>query len=116
MGLEPLRDYLRRMGVAYTPPSPPCVTRASAPKEVHAVRMTPSSVSLGVNESIALVASVMADAAVDDRTVIWRSTNPAIATVDAYGKVTGVSNGTTTIVAIANGNPRVQGATVVNVR
>ena len=41
----------------------------------------------------------------DDRTVSWSSSNPSVASVNGSGLVTGVSIGTATIIASANGDP-----------
>jgi uncharacterized protein YjdB len=42
-----------------------------------------------------------------DQSVIWKSLNPAIATVDAKGNVYGLTGGTAIIIATSNSNPNV---------
>ena len=39
-----------------------------------------------------------------DKTVVWKSSNPKVATVDANGKVTSIGEGSATITATSNGN------------
>ncbi len=83
---------------------------------VHSVTVSPSTVSsLAVGAKVTLAVSVDADAGVSDRTVTWSSSNTAVATVDQTGTVTGVSGGTTTIIAASKANPQVTGAAVVTV-
>ncbi len=53
------------------------------------------------NNSIRLKASVSPESILDD-TVTWSSENPAIATVDENGVVTGIAPGTTRILAVTN--------------
>ena len=57
-----------------------------------------SEVSLEVNETVQMIATVMPDDATD-KTVTWSSVDEAVATVDADGLVKAVSVGTTTITA-----------------
>ena len=52
----------------------------------------------------------------DDRTVSWSSSNENIATVDANGVVTAVSEGTVTITATSNQTPSVSGTATVTVK
>jgi len=59
----------------------------------------PSTVE--IKQSITLSSSV-APENVEDKSLIWFSSNNNIATVDKYGKVTGVSGGTVTITGAAN--------------
>ncbi|MDE6652033.1 MAG: Ig-like domain-containing protein, partial [Paramuribaculum sp.] len=67
--------------------------------------VNPESISLNLTEaeliegeSVKLTATVAPDDA-DDRSVSWTSDNPAVATVDADGLVTAVSQGETTVTA-----------------
>ena len=69
-----------------------------APIDVNAISFNVSEANLGLSESIVIQASVSPDDA-DDKEIIWKSTDSAIATVDQDGKVTGVSGGSTTITA-----------------
>lgn len=54
---------------------------------------------LGVGESVDLVATVQGGPA--NAAVFWGSSNPAAATVDANGRVTGVAPGTSTVSVVA---------------
>lgn len=62
------------------------------------VTVTPATVSLSLNETRQLTASVQADVGVNTG-VTWRSLNPAVATVSASGLVSSASYGATTVVA-----------------
>ena len=59
--------------------------------------MKDGELSLKEGNSASLSATVTPEGA--DPTVTWESNNPAVATVDANGKVTGVKAGTATITA-----------------
>lgn len=62
------------------------------------VTVTPGEAEIAIGESAQLAAAVSPSDAFDT-TVSWTSSDPAIATVDADGKVTGVSSGTVTVTA-----------------
>lgn len=76
-------------------------------------QVVPESISISkeihnilVRETISLVATILPEKA-KDKTVIWKSSNTAVATVDASGKVTGVSPGNVDIIATTKtGNAR----------
>jgi uncharacterized protein YjdB len=72
------------------------VEAASVP--VSSVSVSPTTLDLNVKEEATLTATVLPEEA-SDKTVTWSSSAPAIATVDANGKVTGVAKGTATITA-----------------
>lgn len=63
---------------------------------VSSVTVVPTTLALTEGESDTLTATVAPDNATD-KTVTWTSSNPAVATVDANGKVTAVDAGTATI-------------------
>ena len=73
------------------------------PYGVTEVIVTPTSVDLYKGNTADLTAKVMPLTA-SDRTVTWTSANPAVATVDEFGRVTAVAKGTTTIRATSNGD------------
>ncbi len=73
------------------------------PYGVSEVIVTPESLDLYKGASADLTAKVLPLTAAD-RTVTWTSANPAVATVDEFGRVTAVAKGTTTIRATANGD------------
>ncbi len=87
------------------------------PKEglVRSVVVSPGSIALQVGSTLALGASVVADASVTIRTVSWSSSDSSIAKVNASGIVTAVGAGTTTIVATATADPTVKGMATVTV-
>lgn len=69
---------------------------------------------LAKNTSWQLTCQVLPEEA-DDKTVLWKSTNEAVATVDESGRVTAVGTGTTTITGTAGDGSKVKaqiGATV----
>ena len=67
---------------------------------VESVTLNKQEMSLNVGESETLKATVKPDGA-SDQTVTWTSSKPAVATVDATGKVTAVAAGEATITAQA---------------
>jgi hypothetical protein len=73
------------------PPPPPAAT-------VHSVSVAPTGITIGVNGTVQMVASVNADAGIAT-TVTWSSGATAVATVSATGLVTGQSNGPVAITA-----------------
>jgi Bacterial Ig-like domain (group 2) len=68
---------------------------------VRVVTPSPASVQVDVGNSSQLTASLSGGCASDDRTVVWTSSNPLIATVDASGRVLGVSAGSAIVTATA---------------
>ena len=93
----------------------PPVTTTPQGTVVHSVTVSPNSLNLKVGDKITLAVSVDADAGVTNRTVTWKSSNTAVATVDNTGTVTAVTGGTATIVATSAQDPTVSGAAVVTV-
>lgn len=77
------------------------------------VTVTPASASIKVGETVTLTAAVTGDVA--NKTVNWTSADPAKATVDASGKVTGVSAGAATITATSTADPDAHGSALVTV-
>lgn len=83
-----------------------CTAEQSITVKVAAVRVTgitlnPKSIKLYSNttSNTATVTTTVAPLNAADKSVVWQSSNPAVATVDAGGKVAAVSNGTATITA-----------------
>lgn len=66
------------------------------------ISLNKSSVSLVVNHTQQLVATVTPSTAID-KSVSWTSSNPEIATVDVKGNVKAIKAGSTTITATAKG-------------
>ena len=82
------------------------------PVPVTSVTLSRSSMALQVGETETLTATVAPDNATD-KTITWSSSDTAIATVDASGKVTAVAVGTVTVTAKA-GNMSAACAVTVN--
>ena len=83
------------------------VTESCAPDHlpfvaVESVSLDKTELSLEVGATETLTATVLPDNATK-KDVIWTSSGPAVATVDAEGKVTAVAEGTATITAISDG-------------
>ncbi len=93
---------------------------ASAILEINVI-VLPASVSItgasviNENEETALTATVLPENA-DNRTVSWSSTNPNVAAVTSGGTVKGISAGTATIIAAANGDPGITAQYTITVR
>ncbi|CAD5253862.1 MULTISPECIES: DM13 domain-containing protein [unclassified Imperialibacter] len=73
--------------------------------EVAYIKITGEAMRVEAGESVDLNAFVYnsADVTIDDIEVTWSSTDPAIASVDNEGLVLGVADGTTNIIASADG-------------
>ncbi|EFA22172.1 alpha amylase, catalytic domain protein [Bifidobacterium gallicum DSM 20093 = LMG 11596] len=78
------------------------VSAASVDVPVESVLVSPSSLVLRRGESGQLSASV-APSDASDKSVVWYSSNPAVASVDASGKVTALKAGVAAITASAGG-------------
>lgn len=75
------------------------------PAPVASVSVSPARVDLAPGARAALTA-LTADAAgkaLDGRTILWASSNPAVASVDAAGVVTAIAQGTASITATSEG-------------
>ena len=82
--------------------------------EIIAVKLNKSEIDVIRGTTAQLNANVQPWTATD-RTVTWTSDDETIATVDKYGVVTGLKEGTTTIRATSNLDPDFYGECVVNV-
>ena len=80
-------------------PSPP------SPAPVASVAVTPATANVEVGQSTQFTATLRDSAGTTlvGRTVVWHSSSPEFATVDAAGRTTGVAPGTATIVATSEG-------------
>lgn len=84
---------------------------------VASIDITPSSETLAVGGTVQLTAQA-ADSGghpIPDPTFAWGSLDPAIASVDDHGLVTGVSPGSTSILAVSDGVEGTAGITVEGV-
>lgn len=68
---------------------------------VTGITLTPASESIATGEQLQLTARVLPENATD-KSVIWTSSNDAIATVDGTGQVTGIAAGSVVITATSN--------------
>ncbi|MBQ1374873.1 MAG: Ig-like domain-containing protein [Clostridia bacterium] len=78
------------------PWSKTCAVTVSAPIAVTSVTLDKTKLSLPVGNSEYL-SPTLSPSSATDKTVSWQSSNPAVATVSADGKVTAVSKGSATI-------------------
>ena len=69
--------------------------------KVKGVDLDQKDITINVGNTIALAANINPDVA-SDKTVVWTSSEPSIATVDKDGVVRGVKTGSTTITAKTN--------------
>ena len=76
----------------------PCNCGGSEPVPVTGIEVDPETAALHVGDTLQLTATVSPANATDKR-VTWSSSDPTVATVDANGKVTAVSEGTVVITA-----------------
>ncbi len=81
---------------------------------VESIEITGSPERLNVNDSVTLGVNVETDTA-SNKNVIWRSSNPAAATVDQSGKVSGISAGNVVITATAADGGGVTDSVVIKV-
>ena len=71
------------------------------------ITLNPSgTASVESGKTLQLTATVLPENA-DDKTVTWQSSDPAVAVVDANGRVSGVAEGTAVITVISNEAPNV---------
>ena len=81
---------------------------------VDSVSVSPAEVSVLAGDTVSLKAAVT-PANTQNASVVWTSSDDSIATVDASGKVTGVSEGTVTITATSVADPTKSGSCEVTV-
>ena len=78
------------------------------------INLTPTRINIKVGEQQQVYANVFPNNA-KDSSVYWSIGDPSVATVDQSGVVTGVKDGTTTVVATANDGSGVIGSATVTV-
>jgi uncharacterized protein YjdB len=88
--------------------------------DAHGITVSPPNVTMAVGDSALLSASPPAGPCVPSLpvpfAVFWRSSNPAVVTIDSStGRTRGVSAGATTILAIIVGDTAVKGTAAVQV-
>lgn len=82
--------------------------------DAKSITLNPTSLSLASGASQVVNATVVA-ASLSDKSLVWSSSNTAIATVDQTGKVTGIAVGSATIIAKLNADSSVQAQASVSV-
>lgn len=82
--------------------------------KVAQINLTPTRINVKVGEQQQVYANVFPNDA-KDSSVYWSIGDPSVATVDQNGVVTGVKDGTTTVVATANDGSGVIGSATVTV-
>ncbi|MGI6710336.1 MAG: Ig-like domain-containing protein [Bacilli bacterium] len=78
------------------------------------ITLNPTSLSIAAGASQTITATVIA-ASLTDKSVVWSSSNTSVATVDANGKVTGIAQGSATIIAKLNADNSIQAQASVTV-
>lgn len=95
------------------------VKEAATSRYVTGISVTPASLNLVSGQSAPVLTAVIAPDNATNKVVTWHSSNPAVATVDSAGVVTGVDSGIANIYAqsthTANGSPVVSNNCVVTV-
>jgi len=78
------------------------------------IKLSKSTVNITKNQSLKVTATVSPTDATN-KTVVWKSSNPKVATVDSKGTIKGISNGSATITATAKDNSKVSKTVAVKV-
>lgn len=81
---------------------------------VQSISLSKDSVTVEVGESDMPIVT-MSPSNADDKSEIWESSNPQIATVDSKGNITGISEGTCTVTVTAKANTSVSAKISVTV-
>ena len=76
------------------------IIKAEFPK-VRKITLNKTQINIYTQETETIVATVLPEEALD-KTVTWTSSNESVVTVDATGKIIGISEGTATITATSN--------------
>jgi len=87
----------------------------SVTASIQSVTVSPNLVAAFVGDQDQLTATVQADGPLP-RTVTWRSSNPAVATVSANGLVSSLSAGSATITAVSTADTTKRGTAQVTVQ
>ena len=76
-------------------------------QKVRSITVLPSKLTMKIGQSSVLSLEILPEVA-SDKSVTWHSTNPDVTSVDADGKVTGVSRGTAEIYCVSNDGGNVE--------
>ncbi len=88
--------------------------KVESPYLVTSITLDEQEMTLNVGEERTLAATVLPEDA-DYKTVLWTSSNPEVASVDASGLVTALSHGTTTITATTTDGSNLSATCLVTV-
>ena len=88
--------------------------KVEAPNLATSITLGEQAMTLNLGEEHTLTATVLPENT-DNKTVIWSSSNPEVATVDAQGKVTALMTGTTTITATTTDGSNLSASCAVTV-
>ena len=92
-----------------------CKVIVTAPKRVQGISLSPGELTITEDDEFAiLTASVLPEDATD-KTIIWTSSDPSVATVNKNGEVFPVANGDATISAMSNDEPAAKAECKVHV-
>ena len=91
-------------------------SQAATGSPVETIAVTPNPAGMPVGQTVQLAAELKdkQDRVLTNRQVTWGSSNPAVATVDATGLVTGVTPGGATITATSEGKQGGASVTVIS--
>jgi uncharacterized protein YjdB len=92
-----------------------CDVTVVGPVIVSTVTLAPTSIELKVGQSKQLAAPVIKPENATNKNVVWTSTNPTVAQVDANGNIKTLAAGTTKITATSVSNSKAAGSVTVNV-
>ncbi len=90
------------------------ITIQASVVEVSEVKVTPETVTLAIGEATQLTANVLPENATN-KNVIWSSSDTNIATVDADGNVSAVTEGTISITATSEENDQISSLSTITV-
>lgn len=89
----------------------------AAPINPETITFTPDTYEIGINETTTLYPTFYSSKGdVNQTDVTWETSDPTIATVDAYGTVKGIAVGDVTITAISDADNTVKGEASVSVK
>ena len=88
--------------------------KVEAPNLATSIMLGEQAMTLNLGEEHTLTATVLPENA-DNKTVIWSSSNPEVATVDSQGKVTALATGSATITATTTDGSNLSASCAVTV-
>lgn len=85
-----------------------------SPADIESISLNKKTAEIPAGNTLKLTAVCSPDNAVD-KTIVWKSSNTDVASVDKNGNVTGVSRGTATITATSKANSKIKASCKVTV-